>query len=235
MHERTVTTRAVALAFVACAAAFPSTLEAGEESAQKLRLVPRGEYVRQVSNDEATIVVGYRTANQSVGKEWMLLEVAFTVFRGHNQTVTREQFTLETPDGTVIPMATQAEAQAETATLKALNRRADVQREPINYLPKQAQVATPMAFFADPSEPGVLPFDQFGASPEQGRVGRLFFKVPGGIEYGRYFLNVELEESELSVPVNIMTKEQLKEAKKKYREYVAEQKKIAKEEKREQK
>jgi hypothetical protein len=191
--------------------------------------------VRQVYNKEATLIVGYRTANESVGKEWMLLECAFTVFQGHNQTVTRGQFALETPDGTVIPMATQAEAQAETATLKALNRRADIQREPINYLPKQVQVATEMAFFANPAEPGVLPFDQFGASPEQGRIGRIFFNVPGGIEYGRYFLHLKLAQSELAVPINIMTKEQLKEAKKAYREYVAQQKKLAKEQKQQEK
>jgi hypothetical protein len=195
------------------------------------KMIPRGEYVRQAYNEEATLIIGYRTANLSVGQEWMLLEAGFTVLPGNNQQIKRDQFMLETPDGTIIPMATQTEAQAETATLKALNRRADIQREPIDYFPPQVQVATPMSFFANPAEPGALPFDQFGASAEQGRVGRLFFKVPGGIQYGRYLLHLKLAKGKLVVPINIMTKEELKEAKKMYDEFVKEQKKLAKEQK----
>ena len=76
-----------------------------------------------------------------------------------------------------------------------------------------------------------MPFDQFGASAEQGRYGRIFFKVPGGIKYGQYYLHLKLAKTQLTVPLNIMTKEELKEAKKWYKEYVAEQKRIAKEEK----
>ncbi len=221
-----VVAAAMTICFILTAVPAPA-----EEKAPANKMVPRGEYVRQGYNDEATLVVGYKTANLSVGKEWMLLELAFTVFPGNNQSVKREQFALETPDGTMIQMATQTEAQAETSTLKALNARADIQREPVNYLPKQAQVATPMSFFANPGTPGDLPFDVFGASAEQGRYGRIFFKVPGGIKYGRYFLHLKLAKSQLTVPLYIMTKDQLKEAKAKYKEYVKEQKKIAKEEK----
>jgi hypothetical protein len=205
--------------------------EAQQDDKYKPKMVPRGEYVRQGFNAEGTLIVGYRTANSSVGQEWMLLDAGFTVFPGNNQQIRREQFALETPDGTMIPMATQTEAQKETATLKALNRRADIQREPINYFPAQVQVVTPMSFFANPAEPGELPFDEFGASAEQARVGRLFFKVPGGIQYGKYFLHLKMAKSQLVVPINIMTKEELKEAKKAFKEFEKEQKRLAKEQK----
>jgi hypothetical protein len=221
-----------ALAVTALVAAIGLTLGAAPADAQAPnKMIPRGEYVRQAYNEEATLIIGYRTANLSVGNEWMLLEAGFTVLPGNNQQIKRDQFMLETPDGTMIPMATQTEAQAETATLKALNRRADIQMEPINYFPKQVQIATPMSFFANPAEPGELPFDEFGASAEQGRMGRLFFKVPGGIQYGEYLLHLKLAKGKLVVPINIMTKEELKAAKKAYKEFEKQQRALAKEQK----
>jgi hypothetical protein len=202
----------------------------GYKPGEKPVLVPRGEYVRQVYNNEALVNVGYRNANNSVGGEWMLLEVGMTVFKGHAQNITRDAFVLETPDGKKIPLATQAEAQANTKALRSLNMRADIQSEPINYFPTQAQAACWIGFFADPSDPDRgLPFDEFGLSTESACMGRLFFNVPDGIEYGRYYLHVKLANSELAVPLNVMTKQQLKQAKKQYKEYVKEQKKKAKE------
>jgi len=166
----------------------------GYQPSEKPILIPRGEYVRQMINDEALVNVGYRNANNSVGGEWMLLEVGMTVFKGHSQNITRDAFALETPDGKKIPLATQAEAQANTGALKALSRRADIQREPINYFPAQAQAACWIGFFADPGNPDHgLPFDEFGLSTETACMGRLFFNVPDGIEYGRYYLHVKFD------------------------------------------
>ena len=84
---------------------------------------------------------------------------------------------------------------------------------------------------ANPGAPGELPFDVFGASAEQGRYGRIFFKVPGGIKYGQYFLHLKLAKTQLSVPMRVMTKDELKEAKAAYKEYVKKQKEISKAEK----
>ena len=201
----------------------------GDAEKKKTYFVPRGEYVRQVIAEEAVVVVGYRTANLSLGKEWMLLEVGLTVHPGHNQNITRDAFALETPDGSKIRLATQAEVNANTAVLRSLNARADIQREPISYFPVQAQIACWIGFFADPAQPE-LPFDQFGITPDQACLGRLFFQVPDGIEYGRYILHVKLAKSELAVPLHIVTKEELKQAKEEFKEFEMEQKRIAKEE-----
>jgi hypothetical protein len=200
-----------------------------EEGKKKVYFVPRGEYVRQLISEEAVINVGYRTANESVGKNWMLLELGLAVLPGHNQNISRDAFTLETPDGSKIRLATQAEVNKDTAALRALNARADIQREPVSYFPVQAQIACWIGFFADPAR-SELPFDTFGIVPDQGCVGRLFFQVPEGITYGRYLLHVKLASSELAVPLHVMTKEELKKAKKEYKEFEKEQKRKAKEE-----
>ncbi len=208
--------------------AYPAGAQDDAEQ-QKTFLIPRGEYVRQMINEEAVVNVGYRTANESLGKNWMLLEVGMTVLPGHNQNIVREAFVLETPDGTKIPLATQADANKDTAALRALNARADIQREPVSYFPVQAQVACWIGFFADPAR-SELPFDQFGITPDAACRGRLFFFVPDGIKYGRYVLHVKLASSAMAIPLHVMTKEELKQAKKEYKQYEKEQKRLAKEE-----
>ena len=208
--------------------ALPAGAQAGSEK-QKAYFIPRGEYVRQVINEEAVVVVGYRTANESVGQKWMLLEAGLTVLPGHNQNIIRDAFLLETPGGSKIRLATQAEVNQNAAALRALNARADIQREPISYFPIQAQIVCWMGFFADPAH-SELPFDQFGITPDQACLGRLFFQVPEGIKYGRYILHVKLVKSELAVPLHVMTKEELKQAKEEFKEFEKEQKRIAKEE-----
>ena len=62
-------------------------------------------------------------------------------------------------------------------------------------------------------------------------AGRLYFHIPDGIEYARYYLKVKLPDGEIASPMLIMTKEQLKDAKAKVKEYKKQQKQLAKEEK----
>ena len=54
-----------------CAAAIllPGSTAVAQENAEgKAQLSFPGEYVRRVQNDEAVVVLGYRTANASVGR-----------------------------------------------------------------------------------------------------------------------------------------------------------------------
>jgi hypothetical protein len=41
-------------------------------------------------------------------------------------------------------------------------------------------------------------------------VGRLFFKIPGGIAYGQYWLNVKFAKGVIRVPFRILTEEEEK-------------------------
>ena len=62
-------------------------------------------------------------------------------------------------------------------------------------------------------------------------VGRLYFVIPDGIEYGQHFLDIQLPGQVMKVPFKIMTKEDLKEAKAMVKQWEAEQKALAKEQK----
>ena len=173
-----------------------------------------GQYVRVAYNDVGFATLGYRIAQESVGEEWMLLEVGLTVRAGtKNLTFKRDNLSIKTPDGSTIGLATQKDFAA-AGYLTGLNNRAKVQRDPINYFPGEANRACPIQFFANPSQGGPggrLAYDQVELSPDRGCLGRLFFHVPGGIKVGQHWLIVKFGDSEVQVPFRILTKDEQKE------------------------
>jgi hypothetical protein len=62
-----------------------------------------------------------------------------------------------------------------------------------------------------------MPWDQVELSNRRACLGRLFFKVPGGIAYGQHWLNVKFENSTLRVPFRILTKDEEKLLNKNYK------------------
>jgi len=174
----------------------------------------QGEFVRMAYNNEGFATLGYRVANDSVGEEWMLLEMGITLQNKiKEQKLTREDLTLVTPDGTHIPLAAQAEFNK--ANLRALDRRATMVRDSINYFPVGVTRANTMNFFADPSKKSrTLAYDQVSLNYQFATVGRIYFHVPGGIEVGQHWVYVQFADSVVQVPFRIFTKAEEKEFRK---------------------
>ena len=173
-----------------------------------------GTFVRAAYNNEGYAIVGYKTANMSVGDEWMLLEFGSTVREGvPNYKLTRDGLSLDTPDNTKVPLASVEDYRK--ANLTALNQRANVARDSINYFPPMATQGCRIGFFSDVDSRAVA-WDQVELSQNRACVGRLFFKVPGGIKYGQHFLNVQFEKSLIRVPFRILTKDEEKMLSKNY-------------------
>ena len=165
-----------------------------------------GKYIRVAYNNEGYVILGYRLANSSVGEEWMLLEVGLALRQGvPSCTLTRDAVSLEVPDGKTIPLATEDEYRK--ANLAALDARAKVQSDKISYFPPNVHVACRIGFFADLDQRAVG-WDQVELSNQSGCLGRLFFKVPGGIQYGQHWLNVKFAQGAIRVPFRILTKEE---------------------------
>ena len=179
-----------------------------------------GQFTRIAYNNEGWATLGYRIANGSQGKDWLLLEVGVTVIKpSPNQTMTRDSFAVKLPDGSMVPLASQQEFAA-AGYLRAMVMRADVVNDSINYFPNQGSQGCPMLFFSDPaSETGALAFDQFDLSWQRACVGRQFFKLPEGqtIQPGQYWLVVKFAGSTVEVPFRIMTKEEEKYFKKNWK------------------
>ena len=173
-----------------------------------------GEFVRVAYNNEGYISLGYRMANQSVGEEWMMLDIGATV-RENTQPykLTRGLISLDTPDGKTIPLATNAEYRQ--VDLRALEKRATVVKDSINYFPPQARTACRIGFFSD-TESRAMAFDEVELSNSRACLGRLYFKVPGGIKYGQHWLNVKFKDSLVRVPFRILTEDERKTLSKNY-------------------
>jgi hypothetical protein len=175
-----------------------------------------GLFVRAAYNNEGYVIIGYKTANMSVGDEWMLLEMGATVRDGvSNYALKRDALSLDTPDQSKIPMASVDDYRG--ANLAALDNRAKVARDSINYFPPSAHQACRIGFFSDLSSPA-MSWSEVELSSSRACLGRLYFKVPGGIKYGQHWLNVQFEKSLVRVPFRILTKDEEKFADKNYKD-----------------
>jgi len=176
-----------------------------------------GPYVRSAHNDEGWVVLGYQAANNSVGDPWMLLDAGIALGKGRkNQRITREAVSLSTPDGKTIPLPSNAEYVS--ANLTALEYRARFLHEELAFPAETYARSCPdkdgSRFFYDSGETlraqVYPPLDGVTLNPQCRWDGTLYFPVPGGIQYGQYFLNVKFDGRLIRVPFRIMTKDEEK-------------------------
>lgn len=200
---------------------------AGETSPDET-IGAEGVYVRLAENSEAYVIVGFRTANESVGDEWMILNVGMTLQQGvETQTISRDQIKVVTPDDQVLSMATQEEFEKAQGTLITLEK-SDVMEQSnvhdnINYFPSTANQPCRIEFFIDPTHfRKGKSYDEFHLSTTEACIGRMFFRIPDGIKHGTYNLDVKFAESIIKVPIQIMTKDEIREAEKEWKQQLKE-------------
>jgi hypothetical protein len=178
-------------------------------------LTMEAKFVRAAYNNEGYVILGYQASNRSIGEEWLMLEVGMTVLGNTpDYKLTREALSLETPDGKTLPLPTISEQRA--GNVQAIQQRAKVQRDSINYFPPAAHRACAILFFPD-LQSRALPYDEVELSNDRACLGRLYFHIPGGIAYGQHWLNVKFQNSLLRVPFRIMTAEEEKFLSKNYK------------------
>ena len=112
-------------------------------------------------------------------------------------------------------LATQEEFSK--ANLRSLDARANMNRDSINYFPVTATQACRIGFFSD-TDSRAMAWDQVELSNTRACLGRLYFKIPGGIAYGQHWLNVKFENSLVRVPFRILTKEEEKTLSKNFKD-----------------
>jgi hypothetical protein len=219
---------ALLLLVVGLAAAWPLAIQGDVRSQEKPPVqvqIPKpgvpeimtmeGKFVRAAYNNEGYVIIGYQLANRSIGEEWMLLEVGVTVLdRTPDYRLKREAFSLELPDGKTLPLPTVSEHRE--GDTRALQNREKVQRDSINYFPPSATRACALTFFPDLTS-RALPVDEVEVSNQRACLGRLYFKIPGGVAYGQHWLNVKFAQSLVRVPFRILTKEEEKLLDKNYK------------------
>ena len=173
------------------------------------------KFVRAAYNNEGYVILGYQVSNRSIGEDHMMIDLGTTVRSGvPAYKLTRDKIEVTLPDGTNVPMLTMEEFRK--VNLRSIEARAKVQRDSINYFPPEAHDACRIGFFAEPGSPAMA-WDEVELSSRRGCLGRLFFKIPGGIKYGQYFLNVKFDGSLIRVPFRILTEDEEKLLSKNYK------------------
>ena len=157
-----------------------------------------GQYILKQFGPELWVVLGYRFANTQLGEEWMILEVGFSSPNGQTATVKRDNVFLRSPSGDTIPLPSQKEFNEAYGGLRPVIAKANVDRDPLDYFPP-SRIECAVQFYVTPG--GGVSFDEVTVSDKRGCYGRLYVKVPGGIQSGRWTLGVDLEESEVRIPL----------------------------------
>jgi hypothetical protein len=117
-----------------------------------------------------------------VGDEWLLLEVGATLRDGVRRfKLTREAISLETSDGTKVPLPT-VEEYRPGRSAGARNR--GQRGQGLDQLfPADGVAGVPDRLLRRDRQPGDG-VEPGGAGSDARLLGRLYFKVPGGIKYG---------------------------------------------------
>lgn len=177
-----------------------------------------GEFVRVAYNNEGYATLGYRMAQEQLGQEWILLQAGITLRKPtRSYKLKREHLTVTTPDGKTIPLATQQEYRGGMGAVSSLNMRAKVVVDSINYFPNDVTRGCAMQFFGDDRGPG-LAWDEVELSWDRACLGRLYFRIPGGVQTGQHWLNIRFADSSIQVPFRILTKDEEKEFRKRWTE-----------------
>ena len=155
-----------------------------------------GKFVRAAYNNEGYVILGYQASNRSVGEEWMLLEVGTTVLDKEDYKLTREAISLRRLMARRFPCR---DHRAAGGPDQAIQQRANVQRDSINYFPPRASRPCAFLFFPDLGARS-LPLRRVDLTDDRACLGRLYFRIPGGIAYGQYWLNVKFQNSLVRVP-----------------------------------
>ena len=146
---------------------------------------------------QVDVALSYRYAKDNPSGAWLMLDAAMTAAAPIE--VTRSAISVRTPDGTVVPLATQLEFGKAYPSLVGSIKRADVAREPLGYLlPHRARR---MELFSEPGRSVV--FDSVWLDQWASTYGRLYFQLPGGVVKGAYVLLITLSDSRVEIPFTI--------------------------------
>ncbi len=178
----------LAAAITACSSAVPTETPGVE------RL---GQYILRESAPDAEVVLGYKYADQSLGAEWLILEIAATSPQGESAKFERDKIWVRTPSGTQVPAASQKAFNEAYGSLRNNISQANVMRDPMDYFPPNRQECS-IGMFVGPGE-GVS-YDQFSVNGQRACQGKLFFYIPGGTKAGRFVLGMDMEEDEIRIP-----------------------------------
>lgn len=175
---------------------------AGAVSAQEFSSANRevGRAAIQYRDPDIHVVAAYYYSQQNHDSRWIMIETAIST--NELTTIHRNDISLRTPQGRVIPLATQRRVGEDVKRIEQLLQNARVvTHNVVSYFP-QRDYAESMRLFTLPFGPVV--HDDFVVDKHRVAVGRLFFESPTGAwEEGTYALIVRHENGTAELPIRL--------------------------------
>ena len=159
-----------------------------------------GQFIMMQKGPELETVIAYRFAAQNLDQGWLILEAALTSPFSDMTEVKRADIWVMTPEGKKIPLATQREFNEAYSELRPMIHKADVARDPMNYFPPSRKPCR-LGFFVEPG--GGVAFDTVTVNYRRGCMGKLFFRIPGGVKAGRWKFGIDLPNSKIEIPFDL--------------------------------
>ena len=151
---------------------------------------------------EIAAIVVHPSGKRSLGEEWLALAIELTCTRDSGPAVVRRSdISLRSPDGRRLEPISQDEFRGNYPRLQIPTERSLANLPLLDRYKLGRDVPCTRWFIVAP--PRMLTFDEIPLSSSQICSGPLVFKVPGGIQPGRWRLIIELEESKADIPFEL--------------------------------
>ena len=186
----------ITLLLVALALGIGQRAEARSKPTERLRQAGKTALVYR--GPALDLALSYRYAKANLGKRWLFLDVAMTSPDGSVE-VARNHVAVVTPDGQIVPLASQRQFADAYSTLIPSIAGANVAAEPLGYLtPHRPRW---LGLFSAPGRTVVFPsvwVDEWHTI-----YGRLYFDLPDKVVPGQYALLITLKQGEVRVPFQL--------------------------------
>ena len=150
---------------------------------------------------EMDVALGFHHATRSIGEEWLVVAVEFTAgSRGGRAIVDRSDISVFSPTGRRLALVGQEEFRENYGAVRVAVERA-LGSLPIVGRYDPGQIPCDRWFLQGPF--GGFAYDEVPVSTFQLCSGPLVFKVPGGVQPGRWRLVIEFEESRADIPFEL--------------------------------
>jgi hypothetical protein len=183
------------LVISACATSSgPGTTEPGTREVSRYAVIHEGP--------ELAVALGFYQATRSLGDEWLIVAVELTAASGGGRAiVNRSDISVITPDGRRLALVDQEEFRDNYGSFRVALERA-LRSLPILGRYENSQMPCDRWFLVGPF--GGFAYDEIPVNTFQLCSGPLVFKVAGGIQPGRWRLIIELEESRVDIPFELV-------------------------------
>lgn len=164
-------------------------------------VLQRGDNIFIYEGPEIEAVVGTYQADRALGEEWMVLTIQLRAAPGVGVvSFERSAISLRTPDGRHLPLLSREDFRSNYGEIRSGARRAELAAPTHDSWDRGISRCDRWLFVAptDGFATDELHLDSFEYC-----WGPLVFRVPRGIQPGRWRLVVELEESTADIPFEV--------------------------------